>query len=78
MPLRVQPEHPHRAARGAQQIEQALDGGGFTRAVAAEKAVAAPGPDRQAQAVDGLGFAVGTAELVEFDDGIMVGHKGMR
>ncbi len=66
---RVEAEHARRAGIGPEQIQQAFDGGGFARAVAAEKAVAFAGAHVQAEAVDGVQLAVAAREVLDFDDG---------
>ena len=66
--LRVEAEHARRAGVRAEQIQQALDGRGLAGTVAAEKAVAFPGADGQAEAVHGIQLAVATVEVFDFDD----------
>jgi hypothetical protein len=66
---RVEAKDAYGPRRGLEQIEKALDGGGFARAVAAEEAVAAPLTDAQAQTVDGIQLAVAPGEVLEFNDG---------
>ena len=67
--LRVEAEHAHRAGIRTEQIQQAFDGRGLARAVAAKKAVTASGADGQAQAVDGVQLAVAAGQVFDFDDG---------
>src|SRR6185503_7699263 len=64
---RVHTEHLHAAARGPEQVEQALDRRGLAGAVAAEEAVAAARRDAQAQAVDGVGARVAAHQVVDLD-----------
>ena len=64
---RVQAKDAHRPRRGLEEVEQAFDGGGFARAVAAEEAVAAAWAHGQAQAVDRIQFAEAPGEVREFN-----------
>ncbi len=52
-----------------EQIEEALDGGGFAGAVATEETVALAGFDAQAEVVDGLRAAVLADEVADFNGG---------
>ena len=72
--LRVEAEHARRAGIRAEQIQQALDGRGLARAVAAEKAVAFPGADSQTQAVHRVQLAIAAVKVVDFDDGSVGFH----
>jgi len=58
-----------------EQVQEAFDRGGLARAVAAEEAVAAPGADGQAQAVDGIQLAVAADQVFDFDDGRVSVHR---
>ena len=68
MPRRVESEHAHVAGRGAQQVQQALDGRGLARAVAAKEAVTTARRDAQAESVDRVGAPVAPDEIDQFDD----------
>ncbi len=70
MPRGVDTEQPDFAARGLQQVQQTLDGGGLAGAVPAEEAVAAPRADLQIEAVHRVGTAVPADQAGGFDDGI--------
>ena len=71
---RIEAEDSRFAAGRSQQIEQALDRGRFSGAVAAEEAIAAAGRHPQAEAVDGIGPSVSPNEIPRLDGRHLIAH----
>ncbi|MFM1944862.1 MAG: hypothetical protein RI897_3844 [Verrucomicrobiota bacterium] len=65
----VMSEDADRSLIGAEEVEQAFDGGGFAGSVTAEEAVAASGGDREVEAMDGLQPAIAADEALDLDCG---------
>ncbi len=64
---RVLAQDAHRAARGCEQASEHFDGGGFARAIGAEKAVKLAGFHAQIKAVHGTQIAEAAGQSVGFD-----------
>jgi hypothetical protein len=60
---------------GAEEVEEAFNGGGFARAVAAKKTVATPGAHGEAEAVNRLKLSVAPGEIPDFDCRLALFHS---